>query len=281
MNINKGDGIFEKLTDFLREKFPKHVKKETLILDRCEYLINKFYNKYLIYYNKYKNNKNDNTNKDLPETLNDLKNNYELTTEIQNEKSVVQRCVGTYQKKFNNKTTNKINQLTNITPDLEKYFEIRRDIAESINIYNKTNNMSISNSIRKVLSEQSEKTKSVLVEKEIIENKINYVFNSTNKINKKTVVIKESNNLLNMGYDKKLPADKVRLVENPKKFMEEYIESVLSKRAKDNEIVSKDEQTEEKEINPIVLKQLKSLKNTMNSHKLSINDIMKHLKDNE
>ena len=63
--------------------------------------------------------------------------------------------------------------------------------------------------------------------------------------------------------------------------MEEYIESVLAKRAKDNEIVSKDEQTEEKEINPIVLKQLKSLKNTMNSHKLSINDIMKHLKDNE
>jgi len=87
--------------------------------------------------------------------------------------------------------------------------------------------------------------------------------------------------LAQMGYDKKLPADKVRLVENPKKFMEEYIESVLSKRAKDNEIVSKDEQTEEKEINPIVLKQLKSLKNTMNSHKLSINDIMKHLKDNE
>ena len=64
--------------------------------------------------------------------------------------------------------------------------------------------MSISNSIRKVLKEQSEKTKSVLVEKEIIENKINYVFNSTNKINKKSVVIKESNNLLNMGYDKKL-----------------------------------------------------------------------------
>ena len=87
--------------------------------------------------------------------------------------------------------------------------------------------------------------------------------------------------LAQMGYDKKLPADKVRLVENPKKFMEEYIESVLAKKAKDNEIVSKDEQTVEKEINPIVLKQLKSLKNTMNSHKLSINDIMKHLKDNE
>lgn len=87
--------------------------------------------------------------------------------------------------------------------------------------------------------------------------------------------------LAQMGYDKKLPGDKVRLVENPKKFMEEYIESVLSKKAKDNEIVSKDDQTEEKEINPILLKQLKSLKNTMNSHNLSVNDIMKHLKDNE
>ena len=87
--------------------------------------------------------------------------------------------------------------------------------------------------------------------------------------------------LAQMGYDKKLPADKVRLVENPKKFMEEYIESVLAKKAKDNEIVSKDEQTEEKEINPIVLKQLKSLKNSMNSHKLSVNDILKYIKDNE
>jgi len=87
--------------------------------------------------------------------------------------------------------------------------------------------------------------------------------------------------LAQMGYDKKLNGDKVRLVENPKKFMEEYIESVLSKKDKDNEIVSKNDQTEEKEINPIILKQLKSLKNTMDSHKLSVNDIMKHLKDNE
>jgi hypothetical protein len=83
-----------------------------------------------------------------------------------------------------------------------------------------------------------------------------------------------------MGYDKNLPDDKVRLVENPKKFMEEYIESILSKKKeKDNDIVSKEgEQTEEKEINPIVLKQLKSLKNSMNSHGLTPEDILKHLK---
>jgi hypothetical protein len=87
--------------------------------------------------------------------------------------------------------------------------------------------------------------------------------------------------LSQMGYDKKLPDDKVRLVENPKKFMEEYIESILGKKSKDNDIVSKGEQSEEKEINPIVLKQLKSLKNSLNSHNLSVDDILKHLKDNE
>jgi hypothetical protein len=88
--------------------------------------------------------------------------------------------------------------------------------------------------------------------------------------------------LSKMGYDKKLPEDKVRLVENPKKFMEEYLESVLSKKSKDNDIVSQEEEIEEKEINPIILKQVKSLKNTLKSHNLSVKDIMSHLKkDNE
>lgn len=85
-----------------------------------------------------------------------------------------------------------------------------------------------------------------------------------------------------MGYDEELPEDKVRLVENPKKFIEEYIESILSKKKIDHDIVSKEEeQTEEKEINPIVLKQLKSLKSSLESNKLTVNDILKHLKDNE
>lgn len=84
-----------------------------------------------------------------------------------------------------------------------------------------------------------------------------------------------------MGYDEKLPDDKVRLVENPKKFMEEYIESILSKKNLSNDIVSKSETTEEKEINPIVLKQLNSLKNTLKKNNLSVNDVLKHLKNDE
>ena len=87
--------------------------------------------------------------------------------------------------------------------------------------------------------------------------------------------------LAQMGYDKKLPEDKVRLVEDPKKFMEEYIESIINKKSKENDIISKDNQIDEKEINPIIIKQIKSLKNTMSSHNLTLNDIIKHLKDNE
>jgi hypothetical protein len=86
-----------------------------------------------------------------------------------------------------------------------------------------------------------------------------------------------------LGYDKKLPEDKIRLVENPKKFMEEYLESILKKRTTDeNDIVSKEnDEEEEKEINPIILKQLKSLKNSIDNNKLSIKDVVKHLKNNE
>lgn len=80
-----------------------------------------------------------------------------------------------------------------------------------------------------------------------------------------------------MGYDKNLPDDKVRLVENPKKFIEEYIESLLNQKTTVDDLVS----NEIKEINPIVKRQLKSLKQTMTTNNLTIDDIVKHLKDNE
>lgn len=82
-----------------------------------------------------------------------------------------------------------------------------------------------------------------------------------------------------MGYDPKLPEDKVRLVENPKKFVEEYLESVLNKKSKENDIV--DKETEVKEVSPIIKRQIGSLKNSMKSHNLTLNDLMKHFKEDE
>ncbi len=91
---------------------------------------------------------------------------------------------------------------------------------------------------------------------------------------------KEAEERLNkMGYDEKLPDDKVRLVENPKKFIEEFIESILSQKSKDSDFVTKN--GEITEVDPIIKKQIKSLKNSLKSHNLTINDVISHLKDNE
>ena len=87
------------------------------------------------------------------------------------------------------------------------------------------------------------------------------------------------NRLGQMGYDPKLPDDKVRLVENPKKFMEEYIDNLLKQKGKDNDVISKEEEVEEVEINPIVAKQIKSLKNSMKTYGLKPDHILKGLKD--
>ena len=86
-----------------------------------------------------------------------------------------------------------------------------------------------------------------------------------------------------MGYDKNLPDDKVRLVENPKKYMEEYIESILKGRSKDNDVLEKEkEEVEPKEIHPIIKRQLNSLKNSIDSHGLTADDVINYIKkDNE
>lgn len=90
--------------------------------------------------------------------------------------------------------------------------------------------------------------------------------------------------LAQMGYDEELPEDKVRLVENPKKFIEEFIESILAKKNSENEFVKKGEEKESKqkrEISPIVKRQLFSLKDSLKSHGLTPEDVLEYLKDNE
>jgi len=86
-----------------------------------------------------------------------------------------------------------------------------------------------------------------------------------------------------MGYDENLPENMVRLVENPMKFMEEYIESILKNKSKTNDVLEKEKpESEPKEVSPIVKRQIYSLKNSMKSHGLTIDDIKKHLeKDDE
>ena len=83
-----------------------------------------------------------------------------------------------------------------------------------------------------------------------------------------------------MGYDEDLKNDKVRLIENPKKYIEEFLESILSQKNEDNEIV-KSSQKEKKSINPIIKRQIKSLKDTLETNNLSMDDVLEYLKNNE
>ena len=64
--------------------------------------------------------------------------------------------------------------------------------------------------------------------------------------------------------------------------MEEYIESILKGRSKDNDVLEKKkEEVESKEIHPIIKRQLNSLKNSMDNHNLSMETIVKYLSDVE
>lgn len=92
--------------------------------------------------------------------------------------------------------------------------------------------------------------------------------------------VEAQDRLAQLGYDKKLAKkddDKVRLVENPREFIEAYIDEVLLKKSDIEELVSNGD----KEVNPIVKKQLDTLKKSLKSNGLTINDVVKYLKSNE
>jgi hypothetical protein len=84
-----------------------------------------------------------------------------------------------------------------------------------------------------------------------------------------------------LGYNEDLPKGQVIMVENPKKYIEEYIDELLKKKNNNDDLVSKDEEIEEVEINPIVKRQINSLKNSMKTYGLKPDHIMKGLKDDE
>lgn len=87
--------------------------------------------------------------------------------------------------------------------------------------------------------------------------------------------------MADLGYNQDLPKGQVIMVENPKKYIEEYIDELLKKKNNNDDLVSKDEEIEEVEINPIVKRQINSLKNSMKTYGLKPDHIMKGLKDDE
>lgn len=89
--------------------------------------------------------------------------------------------------------------------------------------------------------------------------------------------------LASYGYDEDLPDDKVRLVENPGKYVRDYVESIINKRSKSEDLVNKEDLEEmDKEFSPVIKKQIQSLKKTLSRNDISIKDLVKILnKENE
>ena len=86
--------------------------------------------------------------------------------------------------------------------------------------------------------------------------------------------------LRSMGLMPKEPELR-RLVEDPKKFIQDYVESVLNKKNTDSELVKKVEGNEKPIMNPILEKQLNSLKKTMKNNNLQIDEIIEFLKNEQ
>ncbi|MEY4573027.1 MAG: hypothetical protein RLZ10_2297 [Bacteroidota bacterium] len=77
-----------------------------------------------------------------------------------------------------------------------------------------------------------------------------------------------------MGYIKG-EKELVRLVENPKKFMQDYIESVLVKKTESSDVIEKEEN---QTVNPLILKQIDSLKRSLIKNNIPVDSIIKKLK---
>ena len=75
-------------------------------------------------------------------------------------------------------------------------------VLENRDIYNKTNTSSIYNSIRKVINEQSQIKKDLVIEKNIIEKRFQFILNTSDKFDLNENLHKETKQLINKGYNK-------------------------------------------------------------------------------
>jgi len=121
---------------------------------------------------------------------------------LQPTKDLLKSCYMKYKNEsnfFNYKKNKDLLLLMNPGNDLYGF----KVVLENRDIYRKNTDMSITNSIRKVIKEQSQVKKDSLIENQIIRNRINFVIKNSSKINIRKNLIEESKNLIYKGYDEK------------------------------------------------------------------------------
>jgi len=118
----------------------------------------------------------------------------------------VLNCYIKYRKQYPSDMNSIINKLTSTRTNLEN-FRLKWTIEQRRDIYKENKTMSISNSIRKVVSEHIEKKQVISEEKNLINKRFNFSLVGVNK-NKRffveSALRKERRHLMNSGYDRKI-----------------------------------------------------------------------------
>lgn len=129
---------------------------------------------------------------------------------------------------------------------------------------------------QKTLRYWAESDNSNLLGAETMEKDMTYS-QALNHFTKKLGLSKEDavEKLKQLGY---IPGQEeiVRLVENPKQYMSDYIESVLVKKATEEDVISKEDETTE--INPLIVKQIESLIKSAKTNNIPLSKIINKFK---
>ena len=154
----------------------------------CEDIVEKYYQTYVSLYRK-------------TTSIDDIDKNM-----LKVEKEKIKSCHARIFKKLSRKTKDYIKQLTNVSPNLE-FLELNLQIQENANIYK------LNDKIKNIITEQKEMKSKMLVEKELINNRFDFVVESLierDGVGNKTFLLElqlEKRKLIKSGYDSLMVQD--------------------------------------------------------------------------
>ena len=162
---------------------------------------------------------------------------------IEEARTQVQWCFLRYKDDYSNNMRKLITKLTNVPPKFD-IFELRFTLDQQRDIYKESKDMGISHTIRKVISEQSEKKSLLLKESQIIKNRLLFVYNSSNRRTLKNNLLGESNELVNSGYDRRLVKENFLEIMNTVKDSGKFLSDVKAQLGQKIADTVKDKQQE-------------------------------------
>lgn len=162
---------------------------------------------------------------------------------IEEARTQVEWCFLKYKDGYSNNMRKLITKLTNVPPKFD-IFELRFTLEQQRDIYKESKDMGISQTIKKVISEQSEKKSLLIKESKIIKNRLLFVYNSSNRRTLKNNLLDESTELVNSGYDKRLVKENFLEIMNTVKDSGKFLSDVKSQLGQKIADTVKDKQQE-------------------------------------